>query len=303
MIRSKKTYIAELLLEHHLITQEQLDIAMEQQQKTDKKIGQILIELGFIEEEQLFKLLSKQLNVPYIDIKNYPFDPNVVKLLPEFYARHYRAIVLKKDQEQLLVGMVDPQNILAHDEIGRILRRKFNVALIREEDLLYILDTIYRRAEEITHFAGTLSAEMKPTEIDIYAETQDLATEDIPVVNLLRSIFEDAAQVSASDIHIEPDEKVLRIRLRIDGILQEQILEEKSIAQALVQRIKLVSGLNIAEKRLPQDGRFSIRVKEKSFDIRVSTIPIQYGETVVMRLLDQSGQLLKLDQVGSRAFQ
>ncbi|TAK71740.1 MAG: type II/IV secretion system protein, partial [Gammaproteobacteria bacterium] len=195
-------------------------------------------------------------------------------------------------------GMVDPQDLLAHEEMERILKKKVETALIREDDLLYVLDNMYRRTEEITHFAETLSAELTPTELNLFSETQDFTSEDLPVVNLLRSIFEDAAQINASDIHIEPGENVLRIRLRVDGVLQEQIIEEKTVTQALVQRIKLVSGLNIAEKRLPQDGRFSIKVKNKSYDVRVSTIPVQYGESLVMRLLNQSDTLLQLDQIG-----
>lgn len=297
-MRRNKSFIAEMLLANNLITKEQLDKAIEQQKKTDKKIGQILVESGYIEEVKLLQLLSEQLHVPFIDLKNYPLDPNIVKLLPEFYARHYRAIVLKKEGDAYLVGFVDPQDFLAHDEIARILKSKVQVALIREDDLLYVLDNIYRRAEEISHFAETLSAELKPNEMTLFSEKQDFTSDDMPVVNLLRSIFEDAAQVNASDIHIEPGENVLRIRLRVDGVLQEQIISEKAITQALVQRIKLVAGLNIAEKRLPQDGRFSITVRNKTYDVRVSTIPVQYGESLVMRLLNQSAELLQLDQIG-----
>lgn len=298
MRRNKKSYIAEMLLDSKLITPEQLDEAVKMQENSDKKIGEILVDLGFINENQLLDLLSKQLNVPFIDLKNYPVQPDLVKLLPEFYARHFRAIVLKKEEDHYLVGMVDPQDLLAHDEIERILKAKVHIALIREDDLLSVLDTIYRRSEEISHFAETLSAELEPNKLDIFSEKQDFASEDMPVVNLLRSIFEDAVQINASDIHIEPDENVLRIRLRVDGVLQEQIVEEKAITSALVQRIKLIAGLNIAEKRLPQDGRFTVTVKNKNFDVRVSTIPVQYGESLVMRLLNQSAELLHLDQVG-----
>lgn len=301
MRRSKKSYIAEMLLTNGLITQAQLDTAFEEQKKTDKKIGQILVDLGYIDEVKLLHLLSEQLHVPYIDLKTYALDPHLVKILPEFYSRHFRAIVLKDDQTDYLVGMVDPQDLMAKDEIEQILNRKIQIALIREDDLLYVLDNLYRRADEISHFAETLSEEIKSGDSNIFSETQDFAQEDLPVVNLLRSIFEDAAQINASDIHIEPDENVIRIRLRVDGILQEQIVDEKSIAPALVQRIKLISGLNIAEKRLPQDGRFSINVKRKKFDVRVSTLPVQFGESLVMRLLNQSGTILNLRQIGMPA--
>lgn len=297
MLRNKKTYIAEMLLENHLITPQQLEQAMKVQENSDKKIGEILVDLGFIDENKLVDLLSKQLNVQFIDLKNFPIQSDIVKKLPEFYARHFRAIVLKKEDDDYLVGMVDPQDLIARDDIERVLKSKIKIALVREEDLLSVLDTIFRRAEEISHFAETLSAELQPHKVDLFNEKQDFSSEDMPVVNLLRSIFEDAVQVNASDIHIEPDEKVLRIRLRVDGILQEQIIEEKSISAALVQRIKLISGLNIAEKRLPQDGRFSITIKNKNFDVRVSTIPVQYGESLVMRLLNQSAEPLHLNQL------
>lgn len=298
MIKAKKTYLAEMLLEKGLITRQQLESAIDAQQKSDKKIGQLLVELGYVDEKKLLNLLSEHLHIPYIDLSNYELDPDIVKLLPEFYARHYRAIMLKKLEGSILVGMVDPQDLVAQDEIKRILSSPISIALIREEDLLRVLDTIYRRADEISHFAETLSAEIKPSTIDIFADTQDLTADDLPVVNLLRSIFEDAVQVGASDIHIEPDKNVLRIRLRVDGVLQEQTLAEKQISQALVQRVKLIAGLNIAEKRLPQDGRFTTHVKQKYFDVRVSTIPVQYGESLVMRLLNQSDALLQLNQVG-----
>ena len=299
MLKNKKVHIAEMLLANGLISQEQLETALTLQKTTDKKVGQILIELGYIKEEQLLSLLSKQLNLPLIDLKTYLLQPELVKILPEFYARHFHAIILNEDNDFYLVGMVDPQDILAQDEIERILKRKIKPAIIREEYLLNILDSIYRRSEEISHFAESLSAEMKPAATqDIFDKTQTFSTEDVPVVNLLRSIFEDAVQVNASDIHIEPGNNILRIRLRVDGVLQEQIVEEKSISQALIQRIKLMSGMNIAEKRLPQDGRFSITINKKYFDVRVSTIPIQYGESVVMRLLNQSAHVLRINQIG-----
>ena len=294
----RRALVTDVLLSRHLITQEQLDIALQKQKKSDKKIGQILVELGYIDENLLLQTLSEQLHISYIDLRIYALDDEAVKLLPEFTSRNLRAIVLRRDDSGFLIGMVDPQDLMARDEIEHILKGRLTVALVRENDLLAVLDSVYGGAEKITHFAETLSAELKPTDIDLFSETQDFASEDLPVVNLLRSIFEDAAAENASDIHIEPDEKVLRIRLRVDGVLQEQVLPSKSIAQALVQRIKIISGLNIAERRLPQDGRFTINVRKKKFDVRVSTIPVQYGESLVMRLLNQSANLLQLDQVG-----
>lgn len=301
MLRPKKVFIAEMLKEKGLISKEQLDTAINLQKTTDKKIGQILVDLGYIKEDVLLQLLAEQLNIPLIDLKTYALQPDLVKLLPEFYARHFRAIILSIEDDEYLVGMVDPHDLLAQDEIERILEKKIKLALIREDELLHVLDSLYRRSEEISHFAESLSAEMRPGDVDahdIFDTNYNFASDDMPVVNLLRSIFEDAVQINASDIHIEPDENVLRIRLRVDGVLQEQIVEEKSISQPLVQRIKLMASMNIAEKRLPQDGRFTITVNNKHFDVRVSTIPIQYGESLVMRLLNQSAHLLELSKIG-----
>ena len=155
---------------------------------------------------------------------------------------------------------------------------------------------MYRRTSEIASFAEELSGELEEVADVDFLEAGE--GEDAPVVKLLQSLFEDAVQVRASDIHIEPDEKVLRIRQRVDGVLQEQVKNEIRIANAVVLRLKLMSGLNISEKRLPQDGRFHINVKGKSIDVRISTLPSQHGESVVMRLLDQSEGAIDLSNVG-----
>jgi len=196
--------------------------------------------------------------------------------------------------------MADPGDIFGFDELTRILKRPINQAVVRESDLLRTIDTVYRRTAEITTLAEELGQELSDHDFDLahLVQTEDT---DAPVFKLLQTLFKDAVQVGASDIHIEPDEKVLRIRMRVDGVLQEQIMNEKRVAPALVLRLKLMAGLDISEKRLPQDGRFNIKVKDKSIDARVSTLPVSFGEAVVMRLLDQSGGILNLEQIGMPA--
>lgn len=296
-LRSKKIFIAQMLLEKKLISPEQLNTALEIQKTSDKKMGQILVDLGFIEEDTVLKILANQLHIEFINLKNFKIDEGLFDILSEFHARQFRAIVLRKEQEGYLVGMVDPQNLIAIDEIERLIHSKIIVALVKEADLLSIFDFHYKRSEEIMHFAESLSEDLTG-ETEFAASNEKLSSQDLPVVNLLRSIFEQATQSNASDIHIEPDEHVLRLRLRIDGLLHEQIIDDQKISQALIQRIKLMSNLNIAEKRLPQDGRFSITVNKHKLDIRVSTVPVQYGESLVMRLLNQSDAALTLDQLG-----
>ncbi len=296
----KRIRLGDLLLNENLTDQETLDKASEIQKKTGKKFGRVLIDMGVIEEEALLKLLASQLNVPFIDLKFFDVDQSLTSLLPETYARRYRALVLSRDNDALLVGMADPLDINAFDALSKMLKQPIKMAVVSEVALLSTLDRIYRRTQEITHFAEELSGEMieelsSPDDLfDEAAESDDQA----PVVKLLNSLFRDAVQARASDIHIEPDEKSLRIRFRVDGVLTESILDNKRILNALVQRLKLRAHLDISERRLPQDGRFNFKIKGHSYDVRISTMPTENGESVVMRLLDQSSPVNDLSRLG-----
>ncbi len=294
----KKIRLGDLLVNEKLISNDQLQEALHSQTQTGKKLGRSLIDMGFVQEDVLLGLLAKQLNVPFIDLTGYHFNAPFTNKLPELYARRFRAILLHEESDgRYLVGMADPTNIFDFDELSKILDRPLALAVVRESELLESLDLLYRRTAEIIDLAGQLSDELGDTNLDdVFLSTTD--TEDAPVVKLLQTIFEDAIQVRASDIHIEPDEKVLRIRQRIDGILQEQVMNEREIASALILRLKLMAGLNISEKRLPQDGRFSITVNNRSIDVRVSTLPAQHGESVVMRILDQTQGVVGLKHIG-----
>jgi MSHA biogenesis protein MshE len=294
----KKIRIGDLMVRNGVITEEQLMHALSVQKKTGAKLGNTLIELKLVTSQQFHEFLATQLELPYIDLKHYSYQTDTVRMLPETAARRYRAIALSIENDRVLVGLADPTDLHAYDELAKVLKRAVDIAVVNETELLKVLDTVYRRTQEIVNIAEELGEELSQGDSNLDQLLAEADVEDAPVVRLLRSLFEDAIQVGASDIHIEPDEKVLRIRQRIDGILHEQVMKEKRIAPALVSRLKLVCGLDISERRLPQDGRFNIRVKGKSVDIRLSTMPLQYGESVVMRLLDQSGGLLSLDQVG-----
>jgi MSHA biogenesis protein MshE len=293
----KKIRIGDLLVDNRVISETQLHAALAEQKKTGRKLGRTLIELGYITEDNLLNFLAQQLNLPMIDLRHFKFDPEVVRMLPETHARRYRAIVLNAGQEELLVGMADPTDIFGYDELARILKRPIKQAVVRESELLRTIDMVYRRTEEISNLAEELGQELSENDFDL-AQLGQAEDTDAPVFKLLQTLFSDAVQVNASDIHIEPDESVLRLRQRIDGVLHETITNEKRIAPALVLRLKLMSGLDISEKRLPQDGRFNIRVKDKSIDVRLSTMPTAYGESVVMRLLDQSGGILDFEHLG-----
>lgn len=300
-LTKQKVRIGDLLVQNGVITEDQLKSALDKQKEMGQKLGRVLIHLGFVEEDQFLSFLSQQLEIPFVDLKRFQFDVELIQRLPENYARRHRAIVLQETPKGLLVGMADPMDIFAFDEIERILQMPILQAVVRESEMLNTLDLVYRRTEDIATFAEELDEELTEGQFDLDALTLDADDSEAPVVKLLQSIFEDAVQVRASDIHIEPDESVLRIRQRVDGVLQEQVMKERRIAPALVLRLKLLAGLDISEKRLPQDGRFSLKVKDRNIDVRLSTMPIENGESVVMRLLDQSGGATDLDDVGMPA--
>lgn len=289
--------VGDLLLGKRLITQEQLNAALAEQKLSGKKVGKALVELGFITEVGLLQSLSAHFSYPFVDLARFRLNNDLVRKLPEMQARRYRAIVLSEQKDGYLVGMGDPLDLIALDELEKSLRRPILPSFVREQDLLDAMDRAYRRQDQIASIAHELEGELSQNDFDI-ANLVIADTTEAPVVRLLQNIFDDALQVRASDIHIEPDESLLRVRLRIDGELQEQVMKEKRIAGALVSRLKIMSGLDISEKRLPQDGRFNVRVQGKSIDVRLSTLPTPYGESVVMRLLDQSSGMLTLESLG-----
>ncbi|MGB9577741.1 MAG: GspE/PulE family protein [Halothiobacillaceae bacterium] len=294
----KKVRLGDLLVQAGEITAEQLSIALSEQKRSGHKLGVTLVELGFTTEQRILDTLANQLGLQLIDLRHYRYAPEVVNKLPEHIARRNRVILLEDDPVQPLVGMVDPTDLFAYDEVCRVLGRQAKVVLVREADLLAVFDNAYRRTEEIVQLARDLGQELSAgdTNVDRLLRAEDVA--DAPVVKLLQSLFEDAVATRASDIHIEPDEAVLRIRMRVDGVLQEQVMPEKRIASAVVSRLKLVADLDISERRLPQDGRFNISVRNKNFDVRISTMPTQHGESVVMRLLDHNAARFDLARLG-----
>ena len=298
--RPEKVRLGDVLVQQRLISQEQLQQTLELQQQTGKKVGRLLIESGVITEELLADALARQLRVPYVNLKTFPFRADVVKLLPESAARRFRALVLEDKGDALLVAMADPLDLFAYDEITRLLKRNINIAAVPESQLALACDRLYRRTEEISGLARALEKDLGDA-VDFGELTASAGAEGAPVVRLLQSLFEDATQVGASDIHIEPLESGLQIRVRVDGLLQTQTQAEKRIGAALAQRIKLMAGLDISEKRLPQDGRFSVRLKDQTIDVRLSTMPSTYGESVVMRLLSLGGGVRRLDTIGMPA--
>jgi MSHA biogenesis protein MshE len=293
--RPERIRLGDLLLQQKLISQEQLKAALEDQGRSGRKLGKVLIESGYLSEDQIGEALARQLSVPFINLKYYNFNSAVTRKLPEAQARRFRALLLEEQDDMVLVAMVDPTDLFAFDEISRLTRKEVNIAVVSETTLLQTIDRIYRRTDQITSLARELGEDLGDI-VDF--GTLTLGAEDAPVVKLLQTMFEDAVQARASDIHIEPHEKGLHIRFRIDGLLQPQTETDAKISSAVAQRLKLMSGLDISERRLPQDGRFNVKVRDHPIDVRISSMPTQYGETIVMRLLHRAGGLHQLDDLG-----
>lgn len=294
----KKIRLGDLLLSQGVVTQDDLELAYSKQKESGEKLGRLLIDQGLVEERQIFELLASQLQLDFIDLDTYEVDKNLALTLPETYARRYRAMILGSDREEIMVAIADPMDVYAVDELAKIISKPIHRVVVCESALLALINDVYRHTEEISHFAEELSGEIaESSELESLFATE-LEGEDAPVVRLLLSLFKDAVQSGASDIHIEPGKSSLRIRFRIDGILHENVLDDVRISRPLVQRLKMRSNLDISERRLPQDGRFDIKVKGKAFDVRVSTMPTAFGETVVMRLLDQSSPVADFTKLG-----
>ncbi|KFC65160.1 GspE/PulE family protein [Massilia sp. LC238] len=301
MARPEKIRLGEVLIQQKLLSEEQLEQALADQKRTGRKLGRVFVESGFVTEDQISGALARQLNIPYINLKFYNINAELVRLLPETAARRFRALVLEDRRETLLVGVSDPTDLFAYDEIARLLKKTVELAVVNETEVLGAIDRIYRRTGEITGLAREVEQDLGDTSIDFGALAVNPGLEEAPIVKLLQSVFDDAAQVRASDIHIEPQDGRLQIRFRIDGVLHLQTEADIKVATPLALRLKLMADLDISEKRLPQDGRFAVKVRNQRIDVRISTMPTQYGESVVMRLLNQGGTTLRLDAIGMPA--
>src|SRR5574339_152579 len=299
--RPERVRLGDVLIAQKAISQEQLRLGLEEQKRSGRKLGRALIDLGFVSEERIAQALARQLNLAFVNLKMYNFNRAIVLKLPEAAARRFRALALEERGAVMLVGMADPTDLFAFDELTRVLKKDIELAVVAESEVLQALDQVYRRTDEISGHAKDLEQDLGQGAIDFGALGAGLGAEDAPVVKLLKSLFEDAVQVCASDIHIEPQENRLQMRFRIDGQLQPQAEADLRVAGALALRLKLMAGLDISEKRLPQDGRFGVLVRNQPVDVRMSTMPTQYGESVVMRLLNRQSGLLGLDHLGMPA--
>ena len=306
LVTPKAQALGAALIEQGLLRIEQLNHALTEQKRTGQLLGKLLIEADLVSEEQVSQAIARQLNLQFVDLRRFDVHPETVRLLPEVLARRFNAVVLEERGNTLLVGVVDPTDLRSQDELAQVLKRPVELAAITHEQLHATIDRIYRKTEQIGAFAREVKREidLQDNVFDLTNMGQAISDADAPIVKLLQTIFDDAARVNTSDIHFEPQEHALVVRFRIDGVLHVQVEADPIIASALIVRLKLMAQLDIAERRLPQDGRIAVRSGGLRFDIRMSTMPTQYGESIVLRLLRQGGsqQALK-DVLPAREFE
>lgn len=305
----KRLRIGDVLVQSGIITEEDVKKALDYSKEMNIKLGQSVVALRLASEADICTALGQQLGmVVFPDLSKLNIDASTVQLLPENMARQKRAIAISQSMNAntgnkvITVVIADPLDYPSRDDItDKLDPCEVDFVIAPESEIVRYLSQLYRNTENITKYANQLQTEVTKSAFDLNSMDSlsvDEGTSDAAVVNLLRSMFEDAVNCNASDIHIEPDEDVLRIRQRIDGNLTEQVLNNVDIAPAIALRLKLMASMDISEKRLPQDGRFPIAILGKNIDVRVSTLPTQYGESIVMRLLNQSNGLLSLESTG-----
>jgi MSHA biogenesis protein MshE len=293
--------LGELLVAQGVLTPVQLEGALNERKRSGRRLGRILVEDGIATEEAIARALAVQLHIPYMELSLQAVAPAVSRLLTEAQSRRFRAIPIDEAGSAIRVGMADPLDYQSYDEIQRLLGRHLDLVVVTESRLDATLDRLHSRSDEISGLARELEQEMQFDTDHAEPAAAGAPLDEAPVAKLLQSLFDDAVRSRASDIHVEPLERKLQIRFRIDGVLVVHTEAESRIAPAVVQRLKLSAGLDIAERRLPQDGRFVVRVRGHTLDLRMSSMPTQYGESVVLRLLAHDGGLLELDRLGMPA--
>jgi len=291
----KPKQLGQILLEQGLIDNEQLERALEEHRNTPKSLGRVLIDLGYIRERDLVRALAEQVGLEFVDLTEYRIDAAAAALLPEALSRRYRAIPIGEEDGKLLVAMSDPANVYALDDIRTITGRDVSPVVATANDVEQAIIKFSGMGDQVEALASE-AADALDQDVDL--GDMEAAIEEAPIVKLVQAIMTQAASDRASDVHIEPTEKDVRIRFRVDGVLHEVMHSPKSIQNGLISRLKVMADLNIAEKRVPQDGRMSIRVNARTLDLRLATLPTVHGEKVVIRILDKSNAMLQLSELG-----
>jgi len=293
--KRKPKQLGQILIEQGLINDEQLQRALEEHHKTPKSLGRVLIDMGLIKEADLVRALAEQVGLEFVDLSEYQIDPMAPTLLPDTLARRYRAIPIGERDGKLLVAMSDPANVYALDDIRAITNRDVQPVVATAADVEQAIQKYGQLEGQVEQLATEAATAMEGGE---EGEQLEAAVEEAPIVKMVNAVMTQAVGDRASDVHIEPTEKDVRVRFRVDGVLHEVGHYPRSIQGGLISRLKVMAEMNIAEKRVPQDGRIGMRVGGKQLDLRVATLPTVHGEKIVIRVLDKSNALLKLEDLG-----
>ena len=292
---SEGSQLGALLVQSGLLTDDQLEAALAEQAETQKSLGRILIDSGLVTEGDLVAMLSRQIGLEFVDLAETTVDPSAAGLISASLARRYQALPLGWEDNRLLVAMADPSNVFAIDDIRTITKRELKVVVSTRAAILDAIEKYHRMDGEAESISAQAASE---SEIEEDLSSIREVVEDAPIVKLVNMLISQAVTDRASDIHIEPGERDLRVRYRIDGVLHEVMRPPKSIQSGVISRLKIMADINIAERRIPQDGRVNVNIGGRSVDLRVATLPTVYGEKVVLRILDKSTALLKLSDLG-----
>ena len=302
MIYRKKVRLGDLLVQKGIITEEQLSEALKQQKEKKLMLGEMIVSMGFASQSQINDVLCEHLNIDFVDMREEEPDPQVLSLLDESIMRKYTLVPLRHDNNNagaLQVAMADPMNILAMDDINIITGMQVVPILANAQDINAFLDKAFgqQQAQNIVElYKREQGDNNKEAEKENNARREEI--ENAPIVVLINNIIEQAVRQRASDIHIEPMEKTVRVRYRIDGNLKEIMKYDNALLGAITTRLKIMSGMDISEKRKPQDGRITTTVDRREYDIRVSNLPTVYGEKVVMRIASKEGFNVDISKLG-----
>jgi type IV pilus assembly protein PilB len=292
---SEGNQLGALLVSQGLLPRDQLDAALSEHAKTGKPLPRILIEAGYVNEVDLVRALAAQVGLEFVDLSEVSVDASVATLIPENLSRKYQALPIFWDDGRLIVAIADPSNVFAVDDIRAITGADIRTVVATSGQLAEMIDRYHRLDGEVDTVAQEAAEEFGPGD-DIASLSEII--EDAPIVKFVNLLITQAVADRASDIHVEPGERDLRIRFRIDGVLHEVMHSPKSIQNGVISRLKVMAEIDISERRLPQDGRISLTVAGKPIDLRVATLPTVYGEKVVMRILDKGQAVLSLDALG-----
>ena len=298
--------LGELLVAAGAITEEDLRRGMELQKESKDRLGTVLIANGIITEAQMIEALQMQLGIEFVDLSKVSISTDMAQALPKNLARQHHVVPVRMEKDVLYLAMSDPLNFFATGEIKKAVRKKIIPLIATQEGVEHAIQILYsnegaaKAIEDMKREAAANGANDTPTTAGAFVSTQlgDTSASNAPTIRLVNSMMERSVTERASDIHMEPREDHMRVRMRIDGVMRSVLTIPKNVQSSVISRIKVMSSMDIAEHRVPQDGRFNVQIKDKSIDVRVSTLPTVYGEKIVMRLLDKSGGRVTKEAVG-----